>query len=335
MIRGEKRLDLEERIHRIFRRVSDYDIYRLYLGDFPLNDLFCNPIRGENNPSMDIRDFNGRLFHRDYASMEYRGGPIDLVRQKYGFDLLNAIKQIEKDFGLDNEGGKVTSNIITWKQPPIEIKRPPKISVVVRKPLSEELLWWSNRLQDLSDLKRENVYFPKDIYRNYKRLPSVPMTFCYYYPTVDKWKIYRPLQPKHGKGTPPHLWKWDTNLIPFDFVENIEAVKGQKKALLVGKKKDRMYLQKLLAFDGIANVQAEDPACISEETLQVFEAIPERWITGDNDRKGREFVECLNNSGFKDLRTPPIVGGTDYVDMGLSLGHLEVYHHFKERGFIS
>ena len=46
MITGVKRLDLDERIDRIFRTVTDYDIYRLYLGPFEIGELFCNPLRG-------------------------------------------------------------------------------------------------------------------------------------------------------------------------------------------------------------------------------------------------------------------------------------------------
>lgn len=329
MIKGERRKDIPEKIEWIQSQLSDYDIYRFYLGDFTIGIPFCNPFRGENNPSMDIREFdNGdRLFHRDYGDMNYRGGPFDLVMQKYRCDLTSAIKWIEKDFGLSDTGGKTGNRIITWEQPASIPRNPPKFHIVTRKFTHEELRWWSLLLQDKTDLQREYIYAPQEIYRNLKRLPmkKTDLVFCYYYPELDKWKIYRPGKPKRSKETPVQEWKWDTNL-PFIWTENLEAMKGVEKGLLLGKKKDRMYLSKLLETDKICNIQAEDPSCLIPEALQILKEIPNRWANGDNDPKGKEFTGWLGIQGFN-----TILG--DMPDLGLVEGHQAVINYFKTNGF--
>lgn len=339
MIQGERRLSTEERIKRIFNRVSEYDIYRFYLGDFPLNEPFCNPLRNDSHPSMDVREMNiGRLMHHDYGDDRYRGGCIDLVMQKYFCDLPAAVGQIERDFNIDQTGKGMKPTVVTWETPTIIAKPPPKIHVSTRKPTNEELRWWSDRLQDISDLKREHIYFPRDIYRNHQRLPdSGLLTICYYYPDVDKWKIYRPDAGKRQKDTPPHKWKWDTNLSA-SYCENLEAVRGATKGLLVAKKKDRLYLQKLLEVDEICNVQAEDPVFVSDEVLEVLKNIPDRWASGDNDKKGKEFSWWLTGQGFKHINVPDELYDdraiTDWVDWGVKVDHKYVYNHFKNKGFI-
>lgn len=327
MIQGERRFSTEERIKRIYERISEFDIYRFYLGSFPINEPFCNPFRNDTHPSMDVREMNiGRLMHHDYGDDRYRGGCIDLVMQKYFCDLPAAVAQIERDFGIDQTKKGMKPAVVTWETPTIIAKPPPKIHVSTRKPTNEELRWWSDRLQDISDLKREHIYFPRDIYRNHQRLPDSGMlTICYYYPDVDKWKIYRPSAAKRQKDTPAYKWKFDTNL-PFDYIENLEAVRGATKSILIGKKKDRLYLQKLLEIDEICNVQAEDSACLSEEVLEVLRNIPDRWGCGDDDNKGKQFTGWLETKGFR-----TILG--DMVDLGMERGHQVVIDHFKQSGW--
>lgn len=327
MIKGERRRSPLERSEEIFQHLTEYDIYRFYLGDFTKGEPFCNPFRGESNPSMDVRELNDRLFHHDYGDMYWRGGCLDLVMQRYGCDLASAIKWIEKDFGLSDVGGKSSARIVTWQQPLSIPRNPPKFHIITRPFNAEELKYWSSYLQDISDLRRENIYVPQTIYRNLKRLPirKGELLFCYYYPDIDKWKLYRPGKPKRTKDTPLQDWKWDTNL-DFKVVENLEVMRGSQKGLLTGKKKDRMYLMKLLETDKICNVQAEDPACLPDEALEILKGMPQRWANGDDDPKGKEFTGWLEGQGFS-----TILG--DMPDMGQEQGHEAVKQYFKSKGW--
>lgn len=326
MISGERRIDPPER-EEILAKISEYDIYRYYLGDFVIGSPFCNPLRGEANPSMVVREYNTHLYHTDYGSDWYRGDCFDLVSQKYGCDYNNALLWVQKDFGLSDQAGR--TGIVTWKQPEGMSKKPLKLHVVTQRPTQEFLSWWNTYLQDISDLRRENVYCPREIYRNLRKLPmkKTDLIICYYYPEVDKWKIYRPYKTKKTKDTPPEDWKWDTNL-DFTHVENLSPLVGAQKGLLTAKKKDRMYLAKLLETDKICNVQAEDPATVNEKTLGVLKEIPNRWGNGDDDEKGHRFTNWLG----KEHEFKTIQG--DFPDMGRELGHKAVLHHFKLKGFI-
>lgn len=328
MIYGERKITVSA--DTILSQISQWDIYRLYLGDITLGEPFCNPLRQESNPSMVVREHLGKFRHMDYGDSFYKGGCFDLVEQKYYCDYNNALKWVMKDFGLSENGGNSGNRIITWSQPHISMKRPPSIHVVTRKHNKEELDWWARLLQGETELKRENVYSPKGIYRNYKKvpIPKGDLVICYYYPTLDKWKLYRPNKPKsRTKDTPVHEWKWDTNL-DTGVSENLDAVRGAESALLTAKKKDRMYMMSLLQTDKICNVQAEDPVFLSEEVLSVFQEIPTKWANGDDDEKGRLFTNWLSPKGFG-----PVLG--DFPDMGVALGHEAVLNHFKQIGWKS
>lgn len=323
MIQGHKR---QQPSQELFSRISAYDVYRFYLGDFQINTPFCNTLRGENNPSLIIRENGSDLYHFDNGDTRYRGNCVDLVMQKYFCDYGTALKWIKKDFGL-SDGTVERSPVVTWKRPEEIRKRPPKIHVVTRNPTLEEIAWWNRLLQSTDDLKRENIYFPREIYRNYQRLTidKQDLTFCYYYPGVDKWKIYRPNMPKRTKETPPNKWKWDTNL-PFDYIENLDAMQFANRGLLTAKKKDRLYLSKILETDKICNVQAEDPACVSDATLSILQKVPEIWGNGDNDDKGHQFTDWLDSQSFR------TVNG-DFPDMGIEQGHETVLNYFKIHGW--
>lgn len=328
MITGQRRLDNQERVDLILDKIGEYAIYRYYLGEFELGIAFCNPLRNDTSPSMTVIERNDSLAHMDYGDGRYQGRCIDLVMQKHWCDFPTALSWIERDFGLNDSSIPDRGKAPVMDQPMRQRRPPPKIHVVTRNFNLDELRWWGDRLQGIYELKRENVYAPKEIYRNYRRsFVGDGLVFCYYYPDVDRWKIYRPYGTKdRNKETPASKWKWDGNL-GFQYAENLEGIEGAKRALLCGKKKDRMYLSALLQTNTICNVQAEDPSCLSNETLLAWRSVAEPWGNGDDDTKGHQFTEFLGGLGFKTLQG-------DFVDIAMERGHEYVLQHFKNQGFI-
>lgn len=327
---------------RILDQVGEFGIYKFYIGNFEIGEMFCNPLRNERNPSMNIKNVNGRLFHKDFGDMNFRGGCFDLVMQIKGCDLLDAIRWIEKDFGLSEVGGASGERRIAEKPPPGVLHRPPTFHIVTRKFTAEELGWWNMYHQDLEDLKREHIYVPKEIYRNYRRLPlrKTELVFCYYYPGADKWKIYRPdASKRRSKDTPPQDWKWDTNL---DFGMTIHVDKIEGKLGIVSKsRKDRLVLRKALGTDSICEVSAEDPIALREEDIVTIKRNSEiQLCVSDNDKKGKEFSWWLTeHKGFKHCNPPDEYLNydpqlTDFADMGRYLGLDSVTNHFKLKGWI-
>jgi hypothetical protein len=343
MIRGAKKKGLIT-TQQILKQVTSYDIYRFYFGDFKINEITNNHLRGDKTPSFIIGNkVSHDLTHKDFGDYKWRGDCFNLVQQIHSCDFITALRIIDKDMGLGITDGKFTkSEVVRWAQP-IEsiIKPPPLIQVATRKPTLEELKYWDNYYLDEHDLKEGNVFFPKEIYRNRKRLPLGDLlTFCYWYPELEIWKIYRPHAPKREKDTPMNQWKWDNGGIPFDYCDGLENIQDCHYGFLGKGRKDSMFLKKVLGIC-IADTQAEDPACISEETIAHLKVHSvEQVCLFDGDKKGKETSWWLtNNHGFRHCNVPDkyvAEGLTDFPDWGAkdSYGENAVIEHFTNKGFI-
>lgn len=340
MIKGKIKKELSK--EEILKCISSYDIYRYYHGPFKINVVSVNRHRGEKDPSLIIGNkISDQLTHMDFGDMRWRGDCFSFVEQIFNVGFHDALLIINRDFNLGLTGEKVEGkNIITWKTPEIVVKDPPLIQVVTRPFNKEEFDYWGCYYQGEEDIKRENIYVPSQIWRNKKRIPLGDlMTFCYYYPELDKWKIYRPHAKKRDKDTPINMWKWDTNL-PFNYIENLEAVKEAPLGILSKSKKDRMVLMKALEISSIASVQAEDPSCITKELLDVFDTCKKKLIVSDNDKKGKSFSwwltdeHCFKHCNVPDkyLSTDPKC--TDFADLACVHDLEKVRKHFKNKRFI-
>lgn len=343
MIKG-KRKAAQISKESILEKISAYDIYRFYQGPFTINEILVNKHRGEKDPSLIIGTKAGGLTHKDFGDYSWRGDCFTFVQQIFKCDFRAALFIIDRDFNLGLGNNKVDNKpvVITWPEPEVEIKRPPLFQIVYSQRYSKEALdYWAKLGQGESDLRREKIYQPIQIWRNRRRLSLGDlMTFCYYYEEIDGWKIYRPFAPKKTLKTPMNQWKWDSN-IPFDYIDNIKAITSDCQRVVVAKsKKDRMVLMKALDTECIIDVQAEDPACLDEENLRKILEIPERIIVSDNDKKGKEFSWWLTKEhGFKHCNVPDKYRDsepkcTDFADLCYHYGMEKVIEHFKNKKFI-
>lgn len=342
MIKGKHKITLTT--EAILKKISTYDIYRFYNGPFKVNRVCVNKYRGEKDPSLIIgTKVSNELTHKDFGDYSWRGNAFNFVQQIHNCDFPTALLIIDRDFGLGIVSGqdvKEKPAIISWKEPIIELKKPPIIQVTYSKMTKEALDYWARLGQGEEDLKRENIVQPISIWRNKKRVPMGDLlTFAYIYEDVDKCKIYRPFAPKKTTDTPFNQWKWDSN-VPFDYTDNIGCIPGCETMFLTKSKKDRMVLMKALQTDCIADVQAEDPACINDMKIKVFNSVPRRYIISDNDKKGKEFSWWLTtHHGFKHVNVPDkyLISEpkcTDFADLCYHYGIQAVIDHFKTKGII-
>lgn len=339
MIKGKQKSILSK--ESILDKISTYDIYRFYQGPFKINEPCVNRHRGESNASLIIGDkVSNTLTHKDFGDYNWRGDCFSFVQQVFNCDFYTALKIIDKDFNLGLSMGKLIDYqpIITWGKPEIEIKKSPLIQVVYYKNITKEGLdYWKKFGQGEQDLKRERIYQPKEIWRNKKKIPIKLLTFAYHYEDIDKWKIYRPFAPKKEKNTPMSLWKWDSN-VPFDYVDNIQGIHSScDRVYMTKSKKDRMVLMTALQTNCIADVQAEDPSCISPEVLDKYLSVQNRYIISDNDKKGKEFSWWLTKKhGFRHVNVPDKYltedpKCTDFADLCYHYGIETVINHFKRK----
>jgi hypothetical protein len=340
MVKGRQKAELTK--EAILSRITTYDIYRFYQGPFKVNDVVVNRHRGEKDPSLIISNrLNMELRHKDFGDKLWRGDAFNFVEQIYNCDFTAALHIIDRDFGLGLATGRkiieIKPKVITWEKPEFELKRPPLFQITYYSRMSKRgLEYWAKLGQGEDDLRRERIFQPAEIWRNKKRLPLGDlMTFCYQY--GEHWKIYRPFAPKKTDKTPMNQWKWDSN-VPFDYVDNLDAIQPDcQRVVLAKSKKDRMVLMKALNTDCIADVQAEDAGCLSEEVLEKLLQVPNRLVVSDNDKKGKDFSWWLTkNYGFKHANVPDkyLVDDpkcTDFADLCYHHGMEKVIDHFKKK----
>lgn len=343
MIKGEP-AKLRITKQEVFNIISPFDVYMRFFGKFVPNVPVCNHLRGEDDPSFIIGTKTGEWRHFDFGNEYWRGDCVDLVQQIYGCNYMDALKIIDKEFKLGICTGQISKSrdVITWKKPVEIITPPPFFQVITKRHTKEMLSWWNQYHQDLQDLKRENIYCPSKIYRNRKLLPLKEslLTFCYYEETTDSWKLYRP-NGKSGKNVPTNERKWDSN-IKFDVVEGLSNINSCETAIVSKARKDSMVLKKALGTNCCCNVQAEDPACMTSETIQYIKNNSKsQVITSDSDKKGVSFSWWLTKE--HDFRHCNVPYNTydhnsklikDFADWAKFYGIETVTKHFKNKGII-
>lgn len=344
MIKGKVRGSREELTKEaVLSRISEFEVFRYFLGhDFQIGKPFESPFRTDRNPSFEIDALNIGLSYVDYGAMHIRGNCIDFVMRKENLNYNEALQLINQVFGL-GIGSYEKFHIRkapVYKVPVIEEKKPPIISVVTRKFNLDELAYWGQYGFTLETLKKGDIYVPKTIYRNREKLTikKGDLTFCYWYDKLKLWKLYRPLKPKRGKDTPPWDWKWDSP-IPFNYCDKLENIKDCQIAYLTKSRKDRILLSTLLGTECVADVQAEDPRCITQEHIDHFKAHSQIQVTVyDADSKGKESSQWMSNTyGFLHANVPDHYlkeGISDFSDLAARYGPDAVVEHFQKKNLL-
>jgi len=321
-------------VGELYKKITPFDIYQFYVGKFPPNDAFCNPFRDDRDASFLIGTKTGNWRHFDFADEKWRGGAIDLVQQIHNCSFTEALERIQKDFRL---GENKQREVIKWETPKVVQFHPPTIKIITRRMNKEELEYWNSYHLDIEDLKKADVYSPDKIYRNGKRLNSFPLTFCYWYKDIQRWKIYRPFAPVQDKNTPVHQIKWDSS-VPFDYCDNLHF-SGCRYGFLNKSRKDRIVTAKVLGTDCVADVQAESPHCLNENTVKYFKENCEvPVVVFDADGPGKKASKWITKEyGWKHINVPDGYlkeGITDFADLAKAKGLEAVYKHFKKKGYI-
>lgn len=217
----------------ILSKVTEYDIYARYLGQFKVGFIYNSPFRKDKNPSFGIfrSKKTGKLLFKDHGNGEC-GDVIKFVELYTGItnynDLLN---QIVKDM-------QITNNTILHSNKEVEKSTETVIGVVRQDWTEVDKQYWSQFGISLKTLKKYNVssikYYlcdgvVKGVYRD-----SSPM---YAYKVYDRFKIYRPLADKYTK--------WRNNLTEYD-IQGFEQLPSKGELLIITKSlKDVMCLYEM------------------------------------------------------------------------------------------
>lgn len=217
----------------ILSKVTEYDIYAKYIGQFKVGMIYNSPFRKDKNPSFGIyySKRTKQLLFKDHGTSEC-GNVIKFVSLFTGKTEYNDIlSDIVDKLNITNN-----TKLVSSKQyiPPTETV----IGVVRQEFTDVDINYWKQFNISINTLKKFNVnsikyYLCNGIVKGtYKR--ENPM---YAYKVYNNFKIYRPLADKYTK--------WRNNLTDYD-IQGYEQLPQKGDILFITKSmKDVMCLHEM------------------------------------------------------------------------------------------
>lgn len=227
-----KQQDTPITLDYILSKVTEYDIYARYIGQFKIGFIYNSPFREDKNPSFGIfrSRKSGKLLFKDHGNGEC-GDVVKFVELYTGLTNYNDIlNRIVADISI-------TNNTKLKSTKPYESKD--TVIGIVRQDWTDiDKQYWSQFSITKETLTKFNVssikYYlcdgvVKGIYKD-----NNPM---YAYKVYDHFKIYRPLADKYTK--------WRNNLASYD-IQGYEQLPEKGDLLIITKSlKDVMCLYEM------------------------------------------------------------------------------------------
>lgn len=227
-----KQQDAPITLDYILSKVTEYDIYARYIGQFKIGFIYNSPFREDKNPSFGIfrSRKSGKLLFKDHGNSEC-GDVIKFVELYTGLTNYNDIlNRIVTDMSITNNTKLKSTKQYESKDTVIGVVRQDWTDV--------DKQYWSQFGITKETLTKFNVFsikyylcdgIVKGIYKN-----ENPM---YAYKVYDHFKIYRPLADKYTK--------WRNNLAPYD-IQGYEQLPKKGDLLIITKSlKDVMCLYEM------------------------------------------------------------------------------------------
>lgn len=306
----------------ILSKITKKNILQFYLPKAKPGKCILSPFRNENTPSFYISKSGEN--YRDMGDSRYRGDAFSLVEQLFNISFYEALQKINIDFGLGLAGGiEKNYQYIVASLPISKPKKPVKIDVIPRQFSLRELEYWNKHLQSRDDLKKEEIYAIDKAYINNKLFikKKDELSFAYYFPELDKWKLYHPERPqKHGK--------WFTNVYT-GYVEKKEQLITISPSILTSSRKDRIVLQKLYPY--ISNSQNETIAPFNTEFIKfIKDKVPNLYIGWNSDDPGVKNCQIVTQEFGYNYINPPkyllIEGIKDWAEWVKRYGVYPITH---------
>jgi DNA primase len=282
-----KKADDSITLEYILSKVTEYDIYARYIGQFKVGFIYNSPFRKDENPSFGIfrSKKTGHLLFKDHGSGEC-GNVIKFVELYTGITNYNdLLRQIVKDLAITN-----TTKLKSTKK----YESNETVIGVVRQDWTEiDKQFWSKFHISIDTLNKYNVssikYYlcngvVKGIYKN-----ENPM---YAYKVFEHFKIYRPFADKYAK--------WRNNLTENDIQGYKELPKTGDLLIITKSLKDVMCLHEM-GYNAIS--PSSESTFIPEKALNaLFKRFKRILICFDRDVAGiRNMRKVSLKTGLKCL----------------------------------
>ena len=296
-------------IEYILSKVSEYDIYAGYIGQFKPGLIYNSPFRKDTNPSFGVflSKRTGKLLFKDHGS-GVCGDVIKFVREYTGISNYNEVLQeIVKRL-------KITNKTVLKSTKPIESKE--TVIGIVRQAFTkiDEQYWGSYHIS-MPTLEKYNVHsikyylcngIVKGIYKD-----ENPM---YAYKVYNNFKIYRPLGDK--------FTKWRNNLTEFDVQGYAQLPKKGNLLIITKSLKDVMVLHEM-------GYNAVSPS--SESTF-----IPD-VVLNDLKKRFKHILLCFDRdiAGVSNMRKVSLKTGLNGFLVHKSFKAKDISDAVKTNGFES
>jgi len=267
-------------MNSILEKVTDYDIFSKYIGDFKIGYIYNSPLREDNNPSFGVfvSRKTGDLLYKDLASDDC-GNVFKFVKR------LKNLKTYEETLKVISEDMNINGLKLMLSSENKQRLIKDTIINVVRKPLNlTDIKFWNSFGISKETLKTYNVspiskFLINGIVKGTYEIES-PL---YCYKVFNKFKIYKPFGSK--------MIKWRGNLNALD-IQGFEQLPEKGELLIITKSlKDVMVLSEM-GYDAIA--PSSESTMIPEIVMNNLKRRFKRIILFyDRDRAGLEFARKL------------------------------------------
>lgn len=308
----------------ILEKVSEYDIYRHYIGhDFRLGDIIENPWESQNTPSFIVNE-DTFMYFKDFSDDSCKGNLVEFLKRCHpGKNYDEILTAVAQDIGTDR--------MPSIRTPPK--KKGPSLIQVTKRPFdTADLEYWKGFYQTRRDLEENDVYAIKSYRVNGNLIRIPPGEIAYAYLLMKKngdfcWKVYRPFaKSKLDK------WKYSG---PNNLVVGLENLKGEGKKLITKSMKDYLVMRKV--FSRTAATQNESLQSISAEDIEYICSegdCSDVYINFDSDEAGLKASSIMTAFyGFSYINVPkqymPI---KDFAEFGRVHGLGAIEQQLKLKG---
>lgn len=217
----------------VLEKISEYDIFKKYIGDFKIGQPMKSPLRDESNPSFAIFVSNrdNALLYKDLATGDC-GDAFKFTKTLLGLNNYSQVySRVLEDFNVEQSKWKcATTQKLVSRNKHISIKR---------KPMNNsELAFWAKfgiTAETLSLFKVNAISLYSidgEIKATYTKEDPI-----FAYKVFDKFKIYRPLGNK--------INKWRGNLSSLDIMGYQQLPESGDLLIITKSLKDVMVLREL------------------------------------------------------------------------------------------
>jgi len=277
----------------ILSKVSEYDIWRYYLGEFSFNRAFKSPLREDKNPSavMFVAG-NGKILFKDFGINTVLN-VFSYLKLMYNLDYYQVLLMIDKDFNLGfrkhvhTTYTKTNKPIITGYKP-VYTQDYAEILIKQKKYTKEELEYWQEYGITKETLDLYKVYSLKcfwirknnSMYQYCNNQKN--FIFCYDFGNL-KYKVYQPLNFNYRFST-----NADCNILQGES----QLPKTGDLLIITKSMKDVMVLKEL-GYNSVG-VQSENSYPSLEKLSDLKTRFKKCVIFFDNDKAGLEGAKNLS-----------------------------------------